>query len=332
MTLYKIMTKIGITIGDPSGIGPEVIIKSLNILRKIEKSQFTILAPYGFLEEYAKRINIPLTLPTVNNVENSKKKITVLPVMNKISFLIGKPTASSGETAYRIIKYGIEFAMAKKFDAIVTAPVSKYDINLAGKRFTGHTEMLMRMSGSKDVLMFFVSPKLKAGVVTTHIGIKRVSPNITIEKIFSKLQLLAEGLKKYFLIKAPRIGVSALNPHAGEGGYIGDEENKIILPAIKKAKIKGILAEGPFPADTIIKRRNNYDALLFMYHDQAMIPVKLLSWGNNVNVTLGLPFIRTSPDHGTAFDIAGKGIASTGSFIQAVKLACKMVENARLKT
>lgn len=326
------MIKIGITIGDPAGIGPEVILKSINKLRKIKDVAFIIFTPSGFLKEYTRRIKIYASLPIVSSIEDTTKKITILEVIEKIPFRLGKPTETAGDAAYRIIKKGIRLALDKKIAALITAPVSKYAINLTGRRFTGHTEMLKRMSGAKDVLMFFVSPNLKAGVVTTHIGLRKVTRNITKEKIVSKLLLLTDGLKRYFSVKDPIIGVSALNPHAGEGGYIGNEENKIIQPAIREAKRRGIKIEGPFPSDTILLKRKEFDALLFMYHDQAMIPVKLLSWGRNVNVTLGLPFVRTSPDHGTGFDIAGKGIASPDSFFEAVKCAMRMLKSTGSRT
>ncbi|MCK4396463.1 4-hydroxythreonine-4-phosphate dehydrogenase PdxA [candidate division WOR-3 bacterium] len=324
------MMRIGVTIGDPAGIGTEVIIKSINILKKIKGFRFIIFAPVGFLKEYARRTNKDVLLPVASSIEDTEKKIEVLEVIDKFPFRLGIPSAITGDAAYRIIKKAIHHALNKKIDALVTAPVSKYAINLTGRKFTGHTEILERMTGVKDVLMLFVSPGLKIGVVTTHIGLRNVSRNITEEKIVSKLHLLVDGLKRYFSVNHPAIGVSALNPHAGEGGYIGNEEIKIIEPAIRKARSQGIKIDGPFPSDTILLKRKKYDALLFMYHDQAMIPVKLLSWGKNVNVTIGLPFVRTSPDHGTGFDIAGKDIASPDSFIEAAKLACRMVEKGRI--
>ncbi|TES93012.1 MAG: 4-hydroxythreonine-4-phosphate dehydrogenase PdxA [Candidatus Cloacimonadota bacterium] len=325
------MKRIGITVGDPAGIGAEIILKSITELKKIKGFRFVILSPAGFLKEYSAKTKIKVSLPVTNNIEDTDEKIQVLESIEKISFRLGTPSDITGNAAYRIIGKGIRFALSGKIDALVTAPVSKFAINLTGKRFSGHTEMLKRMTGVKDVLMLFVSPQLKAGVVTTHIGFRNVSRNITEAKIISKLLLLTNGLKRFFSLRHPVIGVSALNPHAGEGGYIGNEEIKIIEPAIKKARGRGLKIDGPFPSDTILLKRDEFDALLFMYHDQAMIPLKLLSWGKNVNVTIGLPFVRTSPDHGTGFDIAGKGIASPDSFIEAVKLACRILGKARIK-
>jgi len=319
------MMKIGITIGDPAGIGPEIILKSVSKLKKINGFRFIVLSPAGFLKQYAHRTKIDVTLPVTSSIEDINKKVMALEVIERTPFQLAIPTANTGNVAHRIIKKGIRFALDKKINGLVTAPVSKYAINLTKRGFTGHTEMLKRMTGVKDVLMFFVSPTLKVGIVTTHISLRKVSQNITKEKILSKLFLLTEGLKQYFSVKQPKIGISAINPHAGEMGYIGNEEIEIIKPAIEEARKRGLKIDGPFPSDTILLKREKFDALLFMYHDQAMIPTKLLSWGRNVNVTLGLPFVRTSPDHGTGFDIAGRGIASPDSFMEAVRCACRMI-------
>jgi len=324
--------KIGITIGDPAGIGPEIILKSISKLRKISGFQFIIISPEYCLEKYAQTINKNISIPIAKSMLDFSKAVQILEVSAKTHFKIGQPSKLTGNAAFNMVKKGIELALNKEIDALVTAPVSKYAINLTGRKFTGHTEMLKKMTGALDVLMFFVSPQLMAALVTTHFAIRNVSRNITTEAVFSKLLLLSNGLKQYFSIKHPKIAVSALNPHAGEGGYMGTEEIDFILPAIRKAKKKGMQLEGPFSSDTILLKRKDFDAILFMYHDQAMIPAKLLSWEKNVNVTLGLPFVRTSPDHGTAFDIAGKGIASPRSFMKAVQLACRMLENKETNT
>ncbi len=320
------MKKIGITVGDPSGIGAEIILKSVHTLRRIPGCQFIIFAPAGLLDQYAHLLHSAIILPVTKSTQSMSKKIAVLNVVEPIPFQVGKPSALTGDIAYRIVEKAIHFAIEGEIDALVTAPICKSAINLTGRKFTGHTEMLKRMTGVKEILMFFVSKKLKAGIVTTHLSIRAVPQKITRTCIVSKLQILCRELQQFFRIMKPVIGVSALNPHGGEDGFLGKEEITIIRPAIESAQKLGIRAEGPFPADTIFLKSNSFDALLFMFHDQAMIPVKLLSWGCNVNVTLGLPFVRTSPDHGTGFDIAGKGIASPDSFIEAVRLACRMVK------
>ncbi len=323
------MMRVGITIGDPAGIGPEIVLKSLNKLRKIKGFKFVILTPENFFQTHSQSIELRVKKSSFESMMGTDKKLQILEVTGGINFEIGKPSSLTGNVAFSMVKKGIELALDKKIDALVTAPVSKYAINLTGRKFTGHTEMLKRISKVKDVLMFFVSPALKTGLVTTHIRIKNVSSNLSKENILSKIEIMNKGLKNYFNVLHPVIGVSALNPHAGEHGFIGKEETDIIEPTIRKAAKKGINVEGPLPSDTILLKRKNFDAILFMYHDQAMIAAKLLSWEKNVNVTLGLPFVRTSPDHGTAFDIAGLGIASPRSFMQAVRLACHMLRNKR---
>jgi 4-hydroxythreonine-4-phosphate dehydrogenase len=323
------MNTIGITIGEPAGIGPEVVLKSLPTLRRIRGFRFIIFAPAHCMQIHAKKLDISTSLPLLKRGEKPQRKVLVHEVINRIRIQIGTSTATTGRAAFRLITEGIHHALDNKIDALVTAPVCKYAINRAGIPFTGHTEMLRDLSGARDMLMFFVSEKMKAGLVTTHLPIQRVAQSITKAGILSKLRIMDDGLKRYFGIARPIIGVSALNPHAGEGGYMGKEEISVIKPALADAQKQGLRVKGPFPADTILLKNAEFDALLFMYHDQAMMPVKLCAWGQNVNVTLGLPFVRTSPDHGTGLDIAGRGIASPSSFIAAARVACTMVKRSK---
>jgi 4-hydroxythreonine-4-phosphate dehydrogenase len=326
------MRTIGITIGEPAGIGPEVVLKSIATLRRVDGFRFIIFAPKQCMQYHAEKLNVDTPLPIVRILKDCSKKVAVYEAIDHVSFQAGKTTRASSRAAYQLITEAIRHALDKSIDALVTAPVCKYAINRAGIPFTGHTEMLRDLTGAKDMLMFFVSPKIKAGLVTTHLPIRKVAQNLTTKRILSKLGIMDDGLRHYFGIAKPTIGVAALNPHAGEAGYIGDEERAIIKPAVLRAKKCGLRVSGPFPADTILQKQKEFDALLFMYHDQAMMPVKLLAWGMNVNVTLGLPFVRTSPDHGSGLDIAGKGIASPSSFIEAIKLACRMVTRSRKRS
>jgi 4-hydroxythreonine-4-phosphate dehydrogenase len=321
---------IGITVGELSGIGAEVVLKSIPYLRRMSAYRFVIFAPAQFMERYAALLHLPHP-PTAHSITGDLRKVVTCEVIEPVAFRLGKTTAKTGAAAFTLVKEAIRLGLEKKIDALVTAPVCKYSINRAGIRFTGHTEMLRDMTGAEDILMFFASPHLKVGVATTHISIRKVARHLTKTVILSKLKIMHDGLTRYFAIKKPYIGVAALNPHAGEAGFIGKEEVSVIKPAIRNAQTRGLCVRGPFPADTILLQRKDYDALLFMYHDQAMIPVKLLAWGKNVNVTLGLPFVRTSPDHGTGLDIAGRGIASPSSFIAAVRLACAMVSGSTKK-
>lgn len=319
------MRTIGITIGEPAGIGPEVILKSLSTLRRMKGARFVIFTPHQCMEHHATKLGLRIPLPVVSDLADRSKKVALFEPIDPVPLRIGTTTAATGRAAFQLITEGIHHALDGKIDALVTAPVSKYAINKAGIPFTGHTEMLRDLTGARDMLMLFVSPHMKAGLVTTHIPVRKVAQTLTKEGILSKLRILHSGLKQYFGVRKPSIGVAALNPHAGEGGYIGNEEASVIKPAILAARKQGLRVRGPFPADTVLLKRKEFDALLFMYHDQAMMPVKLCAWGSNVNVTLGLPFVRTSPDHGVGLDIAGKGIASPLSFIAAARCALSMV-------
>lgn len=320
---------IGITIGEPAGIGPEVVLKSVPTLRRIRGFRFIIFTPERCLPRQAEKLGMDFSLPPPCSPAKYPKKVVVSEVIGPVSVHPGRTNAGTGRAAFQLIAIAIHQALDGKIDALVTAPVCKHAINRAGIPFTGHTEMLRDLTGAEDMLMLFVSPRLKAGLVTTHLPVQEIPQNLTATGILSKLDLMHDGLKRYFGIRKPSIGVASLNPHAGEAGYLGKEELSIIKPAVVRARKRGLDAAGPFPPDTILLKRDGFDALLFMYHDQAMIAVKMLAWGKNVNVTLGLPFVRTSPDHGTGLDIAGRGIASPASFIEAIKLACTMVRRSK---
>ena len=221
----------------------------------------------------------------------------------------------------------IEAAKAGLVDAIVTAPISKTSWAMAGyKNFPGHTELLAKMCNVRNVAMMFVSPKLKVVLATIHLSLLDLHDMFTIGCVFNPIDHADKALREWFGMEKPRIAVAGLNPHAGEGGRFGDEEQRIIAPAILMAREAGINVEGPFPADTVFLKAldDEFDCVIAMYHDQGLIPVKLLGWREAVNLTLGLPIIRTSPDHGTGFDIAGKSKADPGSFIAAVELAIKL--------
>lgn len=280
---------IAITCGDPAGIGPEIVAAAL---------KSTLPNGYKFLV-------------IGDDAENIK---------------VGEPSKASAKCAVEYLDKAIELAAEHKAEAIVTAPLSKKAINDAGIDFIGQTEYIAAKTNSHNPVMLFVGDKLKVALVTRHIALKKVTLVLTQERIVSTLSVCAEGLRKYFGIISPTIAVCGLNPHAGEGGTFGREEINIIVPAIELAKSKGLNVMGPFPADTLFRKalKEKYDLILAMYHDQGLAPIKAL--GDSVNVTLGLPFVRTSPDHGTAFDIAGKGVADHTSMIAAIKLACQMLD------
>jgi len=230
------------------------------------------------------------------------------------------------------IEEAVCMAMAGDVDAIVTAPISKEAINRAGYKFHGHTEFLAHLTKTKDYAMMLAGSSLKVILLTIHESIKNVPGLLTTEKVFKTIKITDNTFKRYFGLKKPRIAVAALNPHAGEGGLFGGEEKRIILPAIKKARQMGINASDPLPPDTLFYRavkNKEFDCVICMYHDQGLIPLKLLHFENGVNVTLGLPIIRTSVDHGTAYDIAWKGIANPASMKAAIKMAVEMVGKKR---
>lgn len=233
---------------------------------------------------------------------------------------------SKDETGFEAIQKAVEILKSRGADALVTAPVNKSAINKSGIPFRGHTEYLANATGTKKFTMMFCSSSLRVTVVTRHIPLKEVPHTLTQQNVRDSIELTAEGLKRYFGIHRPRIGVSGLNPHCGEEGYMGIEEKKIIAPAIRHARLKIPGVQGPLPADVVFHMayKGKFDAVISMYHDQGLGPFKMIAFEKGVNVTLGLPFVRTSPDHGTAYDIAGKGIADPASMKQAIKLAVTM--------
>lgn len=322
---------IGITMGDPCGIGPEIIVKSLKspVIRKM--ANYVIVANEGVFNQVTRALKTPLRYRIISHIsetKDSKLPISLLPVGNLKSEFIRqkKATAEGGELSVQCVIRGINLAMSGHIDALVTAPICKEAIHLGGYGYPGHTEMLRIFSGSERVVMLMVGGKLRVAFATTHIAIKDVPQSITVESILGTIVITCNHLKQYFGIRKPRIAVCGLNPHAGEGGIFGVEEREIIIPAIEKAKKRGIGCEGPVSADTVYYKalKGDYDVVVAIYHDQGAIPLKLHAFETGVNITLGIPFVRTSPDHGTAYDIAGKGIASPLSMMEAIKTAVRM--------
>ncbi len=302
------MNVIGITMGDPSGIGPEIALKAISELHK--HYNLVLIGSKNILQSSCEEFKIPYIPEIIESSDELRKEIPY-----------GKSTKEAGKSAYKAILKGIELLKLGKISAIVTAPISKKSLQLAGIRAPGHTEIFARQFGVKDYAMMLVKDDLRVTLVTTHLPIREVPKSITREQVFIKIILTAEFLNKKLKVQTPRIGVCSLNPHAGEIG--GDEENEAIIPAIKDARNKGVSIEGPFAGDTIWTRK--FDAYIAMYHDQGLIPLKINGVSHVVNVTLGLPFVRTSPGHGTAFDIAGKGIADPTSMINAIEFAYKIL-------
>lgn len=323
----KVIPHIAISIGDFNGIGPEVILKVLE-KTDLAKSTPVIISPEEVLRHYASLLSVNLDFQiaeTANDIQ--QHSINILPLDFSVkNFTPGISSQESGKIAMLSIEKGIELLLNEECNALVTAPISKEAVNAAGYNIPGHTEFLASKTNTSSVLMMLVNENLRVALVTTHIPITKVAKAITKDLIKEKIEILHKTLKADFGISSPRIAVFGLNPHEGDGGVIGREEIEIIKPALEEIKENGIKAEGPFPADGFFgqKRYEHYDAILAMYHDQGLAPFKLLSFGKGVNFTAGLPIIRTSPDHGTAFNIAGKGIADPSSFKQAYDLALKL--------
>lgn len=306
--------RIGITIGDINGIGPEVILKSLHEVESTDSIP-VIVAPKSVLEFYTDLFGTKKNYDLIESATVQYQDIRP-----------GVISSISGRAAMNSIEIAIKHCLEGNLNAMVTAPISKEAVNLAGYAIPGHTEFLAESTNAESVLMMLVNDQLRVALATVHIPLKDVSGSITTELIKSRLATLNQSLIQDFLIQEPKIAVLGLNPHSGDGGIIGNEEQEIIIPVLEEVRSKFHHIGGPFPADGFFgqKMYQQFDATLAMYHDQGLAPFKLLSFGNGVNFTAGLPIIRTSPDHGTAFNIAGKGIADPSSFIQAYQLAASL--------
>jgi 4-hydroxythreonine-4-phosphate dehydrogenase len=318
--------KIGISLGDINGIGVEVLLKAMLDNRILEFFTPIVYGSSKVTSFHRKMLNIQdfsfNIIPTAEQ-SNPKRANLINCWQEEVKLEVGQSTEAGGKYARLSLEKATEDLLLNKIQALVTLPINKHNISQAGFEFPGHTEYLQNAAQSGDSMMLMVADNLRIGVVTGHVALKDVAQSITEEKIISKLQILNDTLKKDFRIQKPRIAVLGLNPHAGDLGVIGQEEETVIIPAITKARQKNIFAFGPYAADGFFGKETHlqFDAVLAMYHDQGLIPFKALSFGRGVNFTAGLPFIRTSPGHGTGYDIAGKNEASELSFREALFLA-----------
>lgn len=324
--------KIGITIGDINGIGPEVIIKALANPAILKSFTPVIYGSYKVLS-YHKNIVKESTI-NFHSAHNAKQAIPgKINLVNcwedNVNIALGKATSEGGKYAYISLDKAMQDIKDGSIQALVTAPINKYAMKMASFPFPGHTEFLTEKDGASQSLMFMVSEALKVALVTNHIPISKVPESITKELIIEKIKILNKTLIEDFGLERPVISVLGLNPHASDDSLIGDEEEKIIRPAIIEIKKQGIMASGPYPADGFFGSGlwRKADAVVAMYHDQGLIPFKALSFGAGTNVTSGLSFIRTSPDHGTAYDIAGNNVADESSMLKALYTAVDMVNN-----
>ncbi len=316
--------------GDPVGVGPEIIAKVIDSGEILSFCRPVVIGDAGVMRKLIEEMRLAISVSEVTLIAEAnpgRGKLDVLSVgaVDLQAHIWGRPGISSGKAVVEYIKKAVELTLSGAADAIVTAPINKEMMNAAGYRYAGHTELLADLTNSKDYGMLFVGGGLRVILATIHVALKDVHKHINAGGIVKTLRLAHRAMQA-FGVTDPRIGVAALNPHAGEGRLFGNEEWDEILPAVIKAREEGINASDPIPADTLFyKARNNYyDIVVAMYHDQGLAPLKMLAFGNAVNVTVGLPIIRTSVDHGTAYDIAGKGCADPASLLEAVKLAADM--------
>ena len=326
--------RIGITLGDLNGIGPEVVIKALADNRLLSMATPVLYGSTRVLSFYRKLMNLEEF--NYSQVKNKgqffAKSINVVNCWEEpIEITPGQPSKETSRAALMSLKKVVEEVKEGLIDGFVTAPIDKNTIHGPEFPFRGHTEYLTQTFEAMESLMLMVGNDLKVGLVTEHIPVKEISSCITKERVELKIRLLELTLKKDFNISKPKMAVLGLNPHAGDEGLIGEEENSVIKPVIHDLKSKGKLIFGPFPADGFFAtgQHAKYDAVLAMYHDQGLIPFKTIAFDNGVNYTAGLPVVRTSPDHGTAYSIAGKNLADEGSMRQAIYLACDIIKHRR---
>lgn len=320
---------LALTLGDPAGIGPEIVVKAWAALRQSGPA-FVAIGDRATLEAVAGNAT------PVQAVRDPAEAVAVfasaLPVLDRplpAPATPGAPSASSAPAIIGWIEEAVRLSLAGESLGVVTAPIAKAPLYEAGFRFPGHTEFLGELTagapfdGVRGPIMMLTAQDLRVTLVTVHEPLARVPSLLSVERIVEAGRVTAEALKRDFGISAPRLAVAGLNPHAGESGSIGREETEIVAPAVAALRAAGVDASGPYPADTLFpaEMRARYDAVLCLYHDQALIPVKMLDFWGGVNVTLGLPIVRTSPDHGTAFDLAGRGVARPDSLIAAIRLA-----------
>lgn len=319
-------TRIGLTMGDPAGIGPEIVLKACAALAaRAAAAPVLVIGCRATLEATAAALGMPAPAMEIEDVGPPPAPLQT-----------GVASAAGGEVAYRAIARAVEMALDGRIGAIVTAPIAKEALAMAGHAFPGHTELLARLTGVSGPVMMLAHGAFRVSHLTTHIALRDVPDRLTPERLGRVIDLTHEALLTLGIAQ-PRIGVAALNPHAGEGGMFGREDIEVTAPLTERCRARGLRVEGPIPGDTVFvkMRAGQYDAVVAMYHDQGHVPVKLLGFDidpatgamralSGVNVTLGLPIIRTSVDHGTAFDIAGQGVASADSMVEAIDYAVAM--------
>ena len=323
--------------GDPAGVGPELTLRAWTVCRKHREDDFFAIASADQLSAQAQHLGLDVPITPIDTPEDCATTFqNALPVLDLALSEAVTPGHSNTAHAPQIltsIETAVRLALARRASGVVTNPIHKSSLKDSGFHFPGHTEYLAHLCSHQGVepipVMMLAIPRLRVVPVTIHLALKDVAARLDVNAIVAASRITAEALTRDFGIKAPRLAVAALNPHGGEAGHFGLEERDIIMPAIAKLKSCALNVTGPLPADTLFAEhtRSKFDAIIAMYHDQALIPLKALDFDNGVNITLGLPIVRTSPDHGTAFDIAGQGIAKPNSLIAAIKTARDIARN-----
>ncbi len=322
---------IAITMGDPSGIGPEVIVKALSA--PLDVCRTVVIGDAAWLQQHASQWASQLSIHPIKELSEARHEPGVLDVLDlhnvPENLHIGRATSEGGKAAVEYIRKAADLAMKQEVHAITTAPINKEAMHLAGFKYPGHTEMLADFTHTPEVALMLAGGSLRVVLTTTHVPLSEVRNLLTRDRILKTIRLTHQWLTQVG-IEHPSIAVTGLNPHSGAGGNFGDEETKTIAPAIEDAQKENIKVDGPFSADALFGRIHeaSYNAVITMYHDQGMIPIKMASMDRAVNITLGLPIIRTSVDHGTAFDIAGEGIAKPDSLLEALKIAATLAQSS----
>lgn len=326
---------IGITMGDPTGIGPEIIAKALSTEGLYRICRPIVFGDPAILARTLERLGLPsrvevISSPPERGFSSAKILLFASSHLDPDSVHFGHPDRVCGEAMVRYIIDAVQWVKDGRLQALTTCPINKQAMNLAGHPFSGHTELLAHLVQSPRTAMMFLGKRWKVILVTTHLPLKEISNWITRERVFSTIQMAHQGLRQFFSLSSPRIAVLGLNPHCGEEGLLGEEEEKAILPAIEEARQQGIDVQGPFPGDSFfdLSAENHFDVTVAMYHDQGLIPVKMVDFREAVNFTLGLPFVRTSVAHGTAYDIAGQGLADPTNLVKAIRTAAELSEIA----
>ncbi|UPW18030.1 4-hydroxythreonine-4-phosphate dehydrogenase PdxA [Agarivorans sp. TSD2052] len=324
------VSRIAITPGEPAGIGPDLV---LSISQRDWPMELVVIADPNLLQDRAKQLGIDISLRPYQPEQQAKPQaagtLTIAPISMSSPAVAGQLDEANGHYVLDTLKFACDGNMNGQFAAVVTGPVHKGIINKAGVSFSGHTEFFAQQSGTSDVVMLLATEGLRVALATTHLPLAYVAKAITHERLYNIISILHHDLKTKFAIKQPKIFVCGLNPHAGEDGHLGREELDVIIPLLDQMRAeKGMDLIGPLPADTLFQPKylDEADAVLAMYHDQGLPVIKYKGFGNSVNITLGLPFIRTSVDHGTALELAGTGEADHGSMITAIEQAIDMVE------